>query len=74
MFHVKHGRNNMENEIMSLEEYYKLCELEKQEAYKNPCCVNCKYCYNEYGYYLCKLFEMPNVENPENDKCDNWQY
>lgn len=64
----------MLNKIMSLEEYYKLCELEKQEAYKNPCCVNCKYCHNEYGYSFCKINDMPIVQNTEKYKCENWQY
>lgn len=56
---------------MSLEEYYDMCRKEETERHANPCCVNCIYYYEDYGYPCCTKHDEPMEDI--NDKCQDWR-
>lgn len=58
-------------EMMSLEGYYEICQKEEAERHANPCCVNCIYYYEEYGYPCCTKHDEPMEDI--NDKCQDWR-
>lgn len=57
------------NDIYSLEKILYEDELTRQA---NPCCVNCKNYFDDYGYSGCKCHDLP-LENENTDKCKDWR-
>lgn len=53
------------------EDIAKIYEEEDRFRKANPCCLNCKNYYEEYGTEFCSLHDYP-CENTK-EKCENWR-
>lgn len=56
----------------TLDQYYNECIAEERDRQCNKCCMNCRSCYEDYGYIICMHDLIPEDANTDSYVCDKW--
>ena len=70
---IEHEKPNNTPEFSVNDHMLEMLAEDEKLRQCNKCCMNCGNCYEEYGYTMCKLDEMPEDADLNNYVCDKWK-